>query len=99
MSNDYYAAENDEWRARFARPNRKANGSAEACSTDDDARLDNDPPPLIGAFTFLGEAPAAPPRELIKKLLPANGVVIQGGQSSAGKTFLEIHKSVCLATQ
>jgi hypothetical protein len=25
-------------------------------------------------------------------------VVIQGGQSSAGKTFLEIHKSICLAT-
>ena len=53
---------------------------------------------LTGAFAFVGEAPATPPRELIKKLLPADGVVITGGQSSAGKTFLDIHKAVCLAT-
>lgn len=53
---------------------------------------------LPAAFTFLGDTIAAPPRELIKGLLPADGVVILGGQSSAGKTFLEIHKSVCLAT-
>jgi hypothetical protein len=49
-------------------------------------------------FTFLGDAPAAAPRELIKKLLPAEGVAITGGQPSAGKTFIEMHKAVCLAT-
>jgi hypothetical protein len=53
---------------------------------------------LDGAFTFAGDIPASPPRELIKKLLPADGVVITGGQSSAGKTFIDIHRAVCLAT-
>ena len=48
-------------------------------------------------FTFLGETPVAAPRELIKKLLPAYGVAVTGGQPSAGKTFIEIHKAVCLA--
>ena len=48
-------------------------------------------------FTFLGDAPASPPRELIKGLTPAEGVVVTGGQSSAGKTFIQIHKAVCLA--
>jgi hypothetical protein len=57
-----------------------------------------EPPELAVAFTFLGDAPATPPRELIKKLLPAEGVAITGGQPSAGKTFIEIHKAVCLAT-
>ena len=52
---------------------------------------------LPATFTFLGDAPAAAPRELIKKLLPAYGVAVTGGQPSAGKTFIEIHKAVCLA--
>src|SRR6266487_4189861 len=52
---------------------------------------------LVSAFTFLGDAAAAPPRQLIKNLLPADGVIVTGGQSSAGKTFLEIHKAICLA--
>lgn len=100
---DYYAPGNEAWRAQIAAYNnsdeqqRKANGSAEVISMETGARV-NEPDPTH-AFTFLGDAPAAPPRELIKKLLPANGVVIQGGQSSAGKTFLEIHKSVCLAAE
>src|SRR5262245_34024270 len=100
---DYYAPGNEAWRAQIAAYNnsdeqqRKANGSAEVISMETGARV-NEPDPTH-AFTFLGDAPAAPPRELIKKLLPANGVVIQGGQSSAGKTFLEIHKAVCLAAQ
>jgi hypothetical protein len=34
---------------------------------------------------------------LIKKLLPAYGVAVTGGQPSAGKTFIEMHKAVCLA--
>lgn len=53
---------------------------------------------LTAAFTFEGDTPAAPPRELIKKLLPAFGVAVTGGQSTAGKTFIQIHKAVCLAT-
>jgi hypothetical protein len=53
---------------------------------------------LGGVFSFLGDAPAAAPRELIKKLLPAEGVAVTGGQSSAGKTFIQIHKAICLAT-
>jgi hypothetical protein len=52
---------------------------------------------LFSAFTFLGDAHAAAPRELIKKLLPAYGVAVTDGQPSAGKTFIEIHKAVCLA--
>jgi hypothetical protein len=53
---------------------------------------------LTATFSFLGDAPAAPPRELIKNHLPAYGVAITGGQSSAGKTFISIHKAICLAT-
>lgn len=49
-------------------------------------------------FTFLGEAPPSPPKELIKGHLPAYGVAVTGGQSSAGKTFVKIHKAICLAT-
>jgi hypothetical protein len=56
------------------------------------------PPDLAEVFTFLGDAPAVPPRELIKGLIPAEGIVVTGGQSSAGKTFMQIHKSICLAT-
>ena len=46
----------------------------------------------------MGDAPAAAPKELIKKLLPAYGVAVTGGQSTAGKTFIQIHKSISLAT-
>jgi AAA domain len=53
---------------------------------------------LPAVFTFLGDVSAAAPRELIKKLLPAYGVAVTGGQPSAGKTFIEMHKAVCLAT-
>src|SRR6516164_9550863 len=53
---------------------------------------------LAKAFTFLGDAPHTPPRELINGLIPAEGVAVTGGQSTAGKTFVEIYKSICLAT-
>ena len=58
------------------------------------------PPPidLAATFTLLGDAPAAAPQELIKKLLPAQGVAVTGGQSGAGKTFIVVHKAICLAT-
>lgn len=48
-------------------------------------------------FKFVGDAPSAPPKQLLKGLLPAEGIVVTGGQSTAGKTFIEIHKAVCLA--
>lgn len=54
-------------------------------------------PALLKAFTFLGDAPATPARMLIKGLLPAEGIAVTGGQSTAGKTFSEIHKAICLA--
>jgi AAA domain len=54
--------------------------------------------PTTAAFTFVADTQAAPAHELIKNLLPAAGVVINGGQSSTGKTFLEIYKALCLAT-
>ncbi len=52
---------------------------------------------IAATFTFIGDAPATPPRELIKGLLPAYGVAVTGGQSTAGKTFIQIHKAICLA--
>ena len=58
---------------------------------DRDSLKDNAEAPLdLGSiFTFLGDAPAVAPRELIKKLLPADGVAITGGQPSAGKTTVK----------
>jgi hypothetical protein len=53
---------------------------------------------LAKTFTFLGDAPHAAPRELINGLIPAEGVAVTGGQSTAGKTFVGIYKSICLAT-
>jgi hypothetical protein len=38
------------------------------------------------------------PRELINGLVPAEGVTVTGGQLTAGKTFVGIYKSICLAT-
>src|SRR5262249_51060572 len=49
---------------------------------------------LANAFTFLGDTLHAPPRELISGLIPAEGVAVTGGQSTAGKTFVEIYKSI-----
>ena len=59
---------------------------------------DQEPVDLGAAFAFLGDAPAAAPQELIRKLLPAFGVAVTGGQSSAGKTFIVIHRTICLGT-
>ncbi len=56
------------------------------------------PTELSAVFSFLGDTPPSPPKELITGLLPANGVAVTGGQSSAGKTFITIYKAICLAT-
>jgi hypothetical protein len=47
-------------------------------------------------FLFDGEVSHSPPKEIIKGLFPAEGVAVTGGQSSAGKTFILMHRSVCL---
>ena len=54
--------------------------------------------PIATAFAFVGDMPASPPRELIKGGHPAFGVAVTGGQSTAGKTFIQIHKAICLAS-
>jgi hypothetical protein len=99
----FRAALDEVWPSRD-----KPNGARVDAAASADDNCDNgssEQPPKPGnpaidpdaAFTFLGDAPAAPPRELIKKLLPAYGVAVTGGQSSGGKTFVQIHKAICLA--
>jgi AAA domain len=100
-----YALTEEEFKKRIAEFNRAQANQNKAISRSGklytiethEAGAAEPPYDLIEDFTLLGDAPASPPKELIKELLPANGVVIQGGQSSAGKTFLEIYKAVCLA--
>ncbi|WP_331299232.1 AAA family ATPase [Methylobacterium oryzae] len=63
-----------------------------------------EPPPIPSldefrakGFVFDGDTPPAPPRYIVKPLLPATGVGILGGQSGAGKTFMAIELANCLA--
>jgi hypothetical protein len=89
----------DKFKAKLAhnhaetQPQGKRKENEQNGQADDNGAID-----LIKAFTFLGDAPHAPPRKLIDGLIPAEGVAVTGGQSTAGKTFIEIHKSICLAT-
>ncbi|MGF3026952.1 AAA family ATPase [Methylobacterium aquaticum] len=53
---------------------------------------------LLLGFVFDGDAPAEPPRYLVKNMLPAEGVTILGGQSGAGKTFIAVDLATSLAT-
>jgi hypothetical protein len=59
---------------------------------------ETEPIDVATIFAFVGDKPASPPKELIKGLVPAEGVAVTGGQSTAGKTFIQIYKSICLAT-
>jgi hypothetical protein len=52
----------------------------------------------IPEFVFDGDATVAPPRMLIKKLIPVSGIAFLGGQSSAGKTFVAVALGVALAS-
>ena len=76
------------------------NGGGHRQNASAEPHNETEPPPvdLASTFTFVGDAAATPPRELIKGLIPAEGVVVTGGQSSAGKTFAQIHRAICLAT-
>lgn len=50
------------------------------------------------SFTEADYAPGDEPEELIKRLLPRDGVTMIGGQSGAGKTFALIAMALALAT-
>jgi hypothetical protein len=50
------------------------------------------------AINFDGDLRPVPPRELVKKMLPAEGVAFIGGQSGAGKTFVAVDLAVALAS-
>lgn len=54
--------------------------------------------PLVG-FVFDGDAPIAPSRELVKHMLPVEGVAFLGGQSGAGKTFVAVDLAIALASK
>ncbi|HZZ23668.1 MAG TPA: AAA family ATPase [Roseiarcus sp.] len=68
-------------------PERKAIGSAKAWA---EAKA-----PLAG-FMFDGDMAPEPSPMLIKRMLPAQGICFNGGQSGVGKTFLMCHGSACL---
>lgn len=63
-------------------------------TTGIDVRLPDD----LSDVTFDGDEPSTPPRELIKGLLPAEGIAFLGGQSGAGKTYMAIRLAIALAT-
>jgi hypothetical protein len=92
---EYFGESLQETAARLGERPKFKNGNGHHASTPSVAPEQVD---LAAAFTFLGDKPAAPPKELIKGLIPAEGIVVTGGQSSAGKTFIQVYKSVCLAT-
>jgi RecA-family ATPase len=75
----------DEWKRRQE--------SAEPDASTAESRCD----PLID-FMFDGDVAPAPPSMLIKRLLPAQGVCFNGGQSGVGKTFIMCHAAACLAS-
>lgn len=55
---------------------------------------ENSPSEFIFEENFKAEMPPA----LIRGVLPRNGLVVDGGQSGAGKTFAEVDMAVALAT-
>lgn len=71
---------------------------SEPTGTDADHPRATSPDTLLLGVSFDGDALPDAPRYLVKHLLPAEGVVIVGGQSGAAKTFLVIDLAVSLAT-
>ena len=53
---------------------------------------------LLKDFIFDGDVPPNPPPQLVKKLIPQQGICFIGGQSGAGKTFVAVDLAVSLAS-
>jgi AAA domain len=49
-------------------------------------------------FVFAGDVQIEPPRMLVKRLLPFEGIAFIGGQSGAAKTFVAVDLALCLST-
>lgn len=82
-----------------------ADGRASCLGVVDEFRNTNFPAPrtldearVELAYTESAYRPGDEPDELIKRLLPKNGVTMIGGQSGAGKTFALIAMALALAT-
>ncbi|MFM8859236.1 MAG: ATP-binding protein, partial [Methylocystis sp.] len=56
------------------------------------------PNPLLSGFIFDGDMPPTPPAQLVKRLIPKQGICFIGGQSGAGKTFVAVDLAVSLAS-
>ena len=56
------------------------------------------PNPLLSGFVFDGDMPPIPPAQLVKRLIPKQGICFIGGQSGAGKTFVAVDLAVSLAS-
>lgn len=52
----------------------------------------------LDGVSFVGRVPIVAPNYLIEGTLPKGGVVFLGGQSGAGRTFIECQIATCLAT-
>jgi hypothetical protein len=88
----------ERWKSRFDDLPRMIRQGAEKFGDQAERESQGPETDLTAAFSFIGDAPAAPAKELIKGLIPAEGVIVTGGQSGGGKTFIQIHKAICLAT-
>jgi len=53
---------------------------------------------LLKGFIFDGDIPPKAPPQLVRKLIPQQGICFIGGQSGAGKTFVAIDLAVSLAS-
>ena len=89
----------ERWRARLDDiPRIVASAQAKFGARTDPDGIELAEPATLDGVVFDGEAPSEPPRELVKGLLPADGVAFIGGQSGAGKTFIAVDLAVALAS-
>lgn len=65
---------------------------------DSPEQFDRHRPPEIPGVVFDDSQAVSPPLELVKRLLPIDGIVFIGGQSGAGKTFVMIDLAIALAS-
>jgi len=55
--------------------------------------------PNRARFILDNHGSADAPKMLVKGLVPIDGICFLGGQSGAGKTFIEIHLAACLVSE